>query len=170
MSISRSYFSSLAILGVFISSSAFGAVPIPGNFNGTSDTVYGGSPAKAVELAGIAAKNAAWQQGYGNCTLSNYNYWPSSNHYAASANLACTKPGDYIPLVVVFTFTGATDPNFDLILDKDRAIDTAVTRAEAAARAEGYDGCKLKNYNYWQPSPPSQKWAASAVVDCNKGI
>ncbi|WP_420007937.1 hypothetical protein [Xanthomonas sacchari] len=170
MSASRNYLSSLIALGIFISSSASGAVTIPGNFSGTSDDVYGGTPAKAVELAGVEAKNAAWQKGYGNCTLSNYNYWPSGTHYAASAALACTNPGEYIPLVVVFTFTGATDPLFDLILDKDQAIDTAVSRAEAAARAEGYSECKLKNYNYWQPSPPSQKWAASAVVDCSKGV
>ncbi|MBB6365098.1 hypothetical protein FHR56_000211 [Xanthomonas sacchari] len=170
MKASRNCVSSLAVFGFLVSFSALGDVTIPGNFNGTSDDVYGGTPAKAVELAGVAAKNAAWQQHYGNCALKNYNYWPSGNHYAASANLACTNPGEYIPLVVVFTFTGATDQVFDLILDKDRAIDTAVSRAEAAARAEGYSECKLKNYNYWQPSPPSQKWAASAVVDCSKGI
>ncbi|MBD7922588.1 hypothetical protein [Xanthomonas bonasiae] len=160
----------LLAFGFLASSSATGAVVIPGNFSGTSDSTYAQSPANAVERAALAARNAAWQQSYGNCTLSNYNYWPSSLHYAASANVACTKPGEPIPIVVIFTFTGATDPTFDIGLDQNKAVDTAVMRAEAAAGADGYSQCVLKNYSSWQPNPPSQSWMASAVVDCKKSV
>lgn len=162
-------FFSLFSLG-FFSFPALGQVVIPRVFTGTSTSVYGTTPAKAVERAAVAAIQAAWQQSYGNCTLSGYSYQPNYNTYAASATMNCTKPGEFIPVVVVFTFSGATDPLFDKGLTESNAIDTAVMRAEAAAGAEGYSQCVLKSYSTWKPQPTLPSWAASAVVDCRKSV
>ncbi|MFC7519411.1 hypothetical protein ACFQS6_02170 [Xanthomonas populi] len=51
-------FLSLFALG-FFSFQALGEVVIPGVFTGTSDSVYGNTPAKAVERAAVAALQAA---------------------------------------------------------------------------------------------------------------
>jgi hypothetical protein len=171
MKASRANVLFLFAFGFFASFPALGDVVIPGSFTGASDSVYGSTPARAVERAAVAAINAAWQQSYGNCTLSSYSNWPNGNHYAASAIVNCTKPGTFIPVVVIFTFPGATDWQLDIGLsDESKAIDTAVMRAEAAARAEGYSQCVLKGYNTWKPEPNLPKWMASAVVDCKKSV
>ncbi|WDM68290.1 hypothetical protein [Xanthomonas cucurbitae] len=170
MKAAHAKFFSIFALGVF-SLPVLGQVVIPRVFTGTSDSAYGRTPAKAVELAAVAAIQSAWTQLYGNCTLSGYSYQSRSTYYAASANVNCTKPGKYIPVVVIFTFSGATDPLFDNgIRTESSAIDTAVMRSEAAARAEGYSECVLKGYSTWKPSPPLEVWAASAVVDCKKSV
>ncbi|WP_146092551.1 hypothetical protein [Xanthomonas arboricola] len=163
-------FFSIFALG-FFSLPVLGQVVIPRVFTGTSDSVYGGTPARAVERAAVAAIQSAWTEMYGNCALSGYSYQPRNTYYAASASVNCTKPGQYIPVVVTFTFSGATDPLFDNALrTESSAIDTAVMRSEAAAHAEGYSECVLKGYSTWRPNPPLELWAASAVVDCKKSV
>ncbi|WP_295965409.1 hypothetical protein [uncultured Xanthomonas sp.] len=171
MKVSHGNLFGLLAFGFFASFPALGEVVIPRTFNGASDSVYGNTPAKAVERAAVNAINTAWAENYGNCTLSGYSYQPRNTYYAASATVNCSKPGQFIPVVVVFTFSGATDWQLDIGLsDESKAIDVAVMRAEAAARAESYSQCVLKSYNTWKPNPNLQSWMASAVIDCKKSV